>query len=61
MTTDILLMAAVAVFLLMVIGLILTLREFTESTDEPWLRKDARAGAATTPHKLETTDPAESH
>ncbi len=41
MTTDTLLVAAIFVFMLMVVGLILTMREFTEVTEDPSLRKDS--------------------
>ena len=43
-TTEFILMAAVIVFLLMVIGVILTMNEFEKLSEEPSKRKGAGSG-----------------
>lgn len=53
-STKVILVVAVVVFVLMVIGLVLTMLEFTEITDEPSKVKGGRytpnAGGADSPH-----------
>ena len=44
MSTDIILMYAIGVFVLMAIGMILTMIEFNRLTDDPSERKGAGAG-----------------
>ncbi len=53
-STKVILVVAIAVFTLMVIGLVLTMLEFTEITEEPSQDKGGRytpnAGGADSPH-----------
>lgn len=53
-STKVILIVAIVVFLLMVVGLVLTMREFNEITEEPSKDKGGRytpnAGGAESPH-----------
>lgn len=53
-STKVILIVAIMVFVLMVIGLVLTMREFNEITDEPSQNKGEpmkpNAGGAESPH-----------
>ena len=46
-TTNFIFLMAIVVFLLMVIGIILTMHEFEKLSDEPSLRKGAGSGRET--------------
>jgi hypothetical protein len=51
-TTEFIFMAAVIVFLLMVIGMILTMNEFEKLSDEPSQRKGGGSGTRKEHHKV---------
>lgn len=55
-TTEFIFMSAIIVFLLMVVGLVLSMREFERISEEPSQRKDTEADRAALQHPSRHAD-----